>query len=130
MVTTKHFRPATTQEALAKRVKGGGGALNASALFPRACVAQGIPAPVAEFRFHPSRKWRLDWAWVDQRVALEIDGAIWTRGAHGRGSGIARDQEKGNAACALGWRILRVEPRNFCVPSTFALIRQTLGVTK
>jgi len=96
-------------------------------LFVRLCAVHGLPTPIPEHRFHPSRKWRLDWAWVDWKVALEIDGGIWTRGAHGRGAGIARDQEKGNAACALGWRILRVEPKNFCVPSTFALIRQTLS---
>ena len=30
----------------------------------------GLPAPVAEFRFHPVRRWRLDYAWPEGFVAL------------------------------------------------------------
>ncbi len=71
--------------------------------FDTFCKAKRLPIPVAEYRFHPTRKWRMDWAWPDQRVALEIDGGVWVRGAHGRGTGIVRDQEKGReaASCSL-----------------------------
>ena len=91
-------------------------------------TSEGGPHLERELVFAKPRRWRFDFAWPSHFVALEIDGAIWTRGAHGRGSGIARDQEKGNAAAALGWRVLRVEPKNYAVPSTFALIKQTLAV--
>lgn len=53
------------------------------------------------------RKWRFDFAWPDERVAVEIQGGVWTRGKHGRGAGIVKDYEKGNAACVLGWRVLK-----------------------
>lgn len=66
-----------------------------------------LPVPVREFRFHPSRKWRFDFAFVDQMIALEIDGATWTGGRHTRGSGYEEDCEKLNEAAALGWRVFR-----------------------
>lgn len=58
-----------------------------------------------EHRFHPSRRWRFDFAWPDARVAVEIDGGQWARGGgrHNRDS----DREKLNEAAALGWRVLR-----------------------
>lgn len=72
--------------------------------------ARKMPTPELEYRFHPVRKFRLDYAWVDAKVGLEVDGGIWTGGAHGRGTGITRDQEKTNLAAGLGWRILRCTP--------------------
>ena len=66
-----------------------------------------LPVPVREFRFHPSRKWRFDFAFVDQMIALEIDGATWTGGRHTRGSGYEADCEKLNEAAVLGWRVFR-----------------------
>jgi very-short-patch-repair endonuclease len=67
----------------------------------------GLPAPVREFRFHPVRKWRFDFCWPDKKLAVEIEGAIWVRGRHTRGSGFAQDAEKYNAAALAGWRVLR-----------------------
>lgn len=89
----------------------------------------GLPPCVAEHKFHPTRKWRFDFAWVDAQVALEVDGGVWTRGAHGRGSGIVRDIEKGNAAVMLGWRVLRVQPRELCMAETVEMIRTTLAIS-
>lgn len=76
--------------------------------------ANGIPLPVAEYEFHPDRKWRFDYAWLDKRVALEIQGGIWKRtgrGAH-TGTGAVRDIEKFTAAAVLGWRILYSMPED------------------
>lgn len=71
----------------------------------------GLPAPVPEYRFHPTRKWRYDYAWPDHRIALEIDGGIWTGGRHTRGAGYLGDMEKLNAAALLGWRVFRCTPQ-------------------
>lgn len=72
----------------------------------------GLPAGgVAEYRFHPTRKWRFDWAWPSQMVALEIEGGAWSRGRHTRGKGFIADCEKYNQAVLLGWRVLRVTPQ-------------------
>lgn len=87
----------------------------------------GVPAPVPEYRFHPTRRWRWDFAWPDQKLALEVDGGIWTRGKHGRGSGIVKDHEKRNAGAVLGWRLLVVQPRQLTSLSTLTLIREALA---
>jgi hypothetical protein len=73
-------------------------------------AAAGLPTPTPEFRFRPPRRWRFDWAWVPQLVALEIDGGVWVRGRHTRGKGYDRDIEKLNTAALLGWLVLRVTP--------------------
>jgi len=58
---------------------------------------------VREHRFHPVRKWRLDFAFPSAKLGIEIDG----RGRHQTVNGVRRDCEKHNTALLLGWRILR-----------------------
>ena len=67
--------------------------------------ANGEPAYEQEYRFHPGRQWRFDFAWPEHQVAVEIDGGQWSPhgGRHSRDS----DREKLNAAAVLGWRVLR-----------------------
>lgn len=60
-----------------------------------------------EYKFHPTRKWRFDFADPDNKVAVEIDGGVFSGGRHTRGSGFRADCEKINAAAVLGWRVLR-----------------------
>ena len=81
----------------------------------------GWPKPEREYRFHPTRRWRFDycWRWPEATarqgfgvcVALEVQGGIWSRGKHGRGSGIVKDYEKLNHAQANGWRVLQLTPQ-------------------
>lgn len=78
------------------------------------CRANRVPSPYCEYQFAHPRRWRFDFAWPGYRVALEVEGAVWTRGRHTRGSGFLADIEKYNAACMHGWRVLR------CTPSTIA----------
>jgi very-short-patch-repair endonuclease len=60
-----------------------------------------------EYRFHRTRRWRFDFAWPAQLVALEVEGGTWIRGAHSRGKHFEADCEKYNEAELLGWRVLR-----------------------
>ena len=71
----------------------------------------GLPAPEREYRFHSGRRWRFDFAWPLRKVAVEVDGGIYSRGRHVRGSGFERDAEKRNAAVMAGWRVLHFTPR-------------------
>ena len=66
-----------------------------------------MPDPIREFRFHPSRRWRFDFAWPILKVAVEIDGGTWMGGRHSRGGGQAKSHDKQNAAVCLGWKVLR-----------------------
>ena len=67
----------------------------------------GLPEPVLEHHFHDKRKWRLDLAWPDHRIAIEIDGGTYSGGRHTRGKGFEKDHEKFNAAAILCWRVFR-----------------------
>jgi len=73
-------------------------------------VAPGVPAPEREYRFDPSRRWRFDFAWPAQKLAVEVEGGTFSGGRHTRGSGFEKDAEKYNTACAQGWYILRITP--------------------
>ena len=66
-----------------------------------------------EYRFHPVRKWRFDFAFPDQKVAVEMEGLLpGAGGRHQRITGYRADTKKYNAATCLGWRILRYAPQD------------------
>lgn len=67
----------------------------------------GLPTPEREYRFHPIRKWRFDFAYSKKKIAIECEGAVWSRGRHTRGAGFIGDCQKYNAAQLLGWKVLR-----------------------
>jgi very-short-patch-repair endonuclease len=66
--------------------------------------------PTPEYRFHPVRKWRIDYAFINQKLAIEIEGGAFTRGRHTRGVGFINDMEKYNALTEAGWHLLRYQP--------------------
>lgn len=72
----------------------------------KSLVAPELPDPVTEHRFHPVRRWRLDVAWPEYKVAVECHGGIWRSGRHTRGGGFKNDREKMNEAALLGWLVL------------------------
>lgn len=74
------------------------------------CRAHELPEPVPEFRFDAVRRFRFDYAFPLHRVAVEIDGGVWSGGRHTRGEGFIRDQQKTNLAAKLGWYVLRYTP--------------------
>jgi len=69
------------------------------------------PDPVTEFKFHPVRKWRSDFAFPESLLLIEIEGGFWVAGRHSRGGGGIKDMEKYNEASILGYRILRFTPQ-------------------
>jgi hypothetical protein len=67
-----------------------------------------LPEPSEEFVFHESRKWRFDFAFVEQKVAVEYDGGVFDGlPSHSSTSGILRDIEKINEAQLAGWIVIR-----------------------
>lgn len=69
-----------------------------------------LPEPVREYRFHPTRQWRLDFAWPVHKVACEVEGGVYSGGRHVRGVGFEEDCVKYNELAALGWALIRVTP--------------------
>lgn len=82
--------------------------------------ARGLKAPSArEYRFAQElvyvdkagrkrrRGWRFDFAWLDERVAVEVEGGVYQGGRHTQGRGASRDAIKYNEAAIRGWIVLR-----------------------
>lgn len=101
--------------------------LDPSRVFLAVLKQNGLPTPTPEFRFHPTRKWRVDYAFEPQRLALEVEGGVWTRGRHTRGSGFLRDVEKYNELAARGWRLIRTTPDGLCSPDTLRVLTLALA---
>lgn len=78
---------------------------------PLKIVAVTIPAPVREHRFDRVRKWRFDFAYPAMRLAIEVQGGIFSRGRHTRGAALLKEYEKLNEAALAGWRVLFVTPQ-------------------
>ena len=94
--------------------------------FVQFCKSEGLPEPVPEFRFHPVRKWRFDFAWPDQMIALEVEGGLWVRGRHNRASGFLKDMEKYNTAESMGWHVFRTTPKELYTQIPINYIRNLL----
>jgi len=73
--------------------------------------AHKMPCMEREYRFVPDRRWRFDFAYTGQKIAVEIEGGIWNGGRHTRGSGYEKDLEKYNRATIEGWKVLRYTGR-------------------
>ena len=76
----------------------------------------GGPELEREFRFHPERKWRADFAHVESRTLIEIEGGIWIQGRHNRPQGFAADIEKYLEAALAGWHVLRLTEFQITAP--------------
>lgn len=98
--------------------------------FPALCRSLGLPEPVSEYRFatrlSPPRNWRFDWAFIDARLALEIEGGLYTKGRHVRIKGFKDDLEKYNTAAVLGWRIIRCLPQQMASGEVLRWVERAL----
>lgn len=124
----------TEQRAKADAASSGCGGRRADAvssppIYPLVtlCRQAGLPEPVPEYRFHPTRRWRFDYAWPLRHLALEIEGGIWTQGRHTRGAGAVADLQKYSEAALGGWRLLYVQPRDLRTVGMGYLFREFGG---
>ena len=67
----------------------------------------GLPLPEREYRFAPPRRYRADFAYPERKILVEVQGGIYTRGAHSRGTGLERDYEKINLAQLNGFMVFQ-----------------------
>lgn len=94
--------------------------------FVQMCEDAGLDRPVCELAAIPNRRFRFDWAWPRQKVALEVEGAVWTGGRHTHPTGFTRDMEKYNLAAMNGWIVVRCEPKNLCTAATITMIKTVI----
>ena len=81
-------------------------------------VAQGPPLE-REVKFHSSRRWRADFAHMESRTLIEIEGGIFLPGGgrHNRGGGYAKDAEKYLEAVLAGWTVIRLTEKQLEIGS-------------
>jgi hypothetical protein len=81
---------------------------------------------VKEFRFHPTRKWRFDYAIPLHKIAIEVEGGVWSGGRHTSPRGFLNDIEKYNCAALMGWRLFRCTPDTLLTNNTILLLKQAI----
>jgi very-short-patch-repair endonuclease len=67
----------------------------------------GLDGYEQQYKFATGRGYRFDFAFVDAKVAVEIDGGTWTGKGHAGGKGYRHDRERDNFAQITGWVVLR-----------------------
>lgn len=91
--------------------------------FTQLCATQFGVECVKEYKFYKSRRWRFDYALPAYKIALEVEGGVWTGGRHINPKGFLGDMQKYNTATLLGWRVFRTVPDRLFSSQTISLIR-------
>lgn len=68
---------------------------------------------IREYKFHPERKFRFDFALINEKIAIEYEGINSQKSRHTSLTGYTADTEKYNIAAAAGWRVIRVTVLNY-----------------
>lgn len=70
--------------------------------------------PTREYVFHETRKWRIDWAFPDRKIAVEYEGMPFKvkKSRHTTIDGFTKDAEKYNELALAGWRLLRFNAKS------------------
>lgn len=66
-----------------------------------------LPEPQKEYKAIANRRFRIDRAWPDRMIAVEIEGGTYSRGRHVRPLGFEMDCEKYNLLTLDGWKVFR-----------------------
>lgn len=90
----------------------------------------------AEYPFHPTRKWRFDYAIPELKIAIEIDGGLFNTymgkhpGRHSGGVGQREDMEKMNEAAAMGWLVFHFIPDERFALENRVLLQRAISMRK
>lgn len=87
-------------------------------------------SPETEYRFHPVRRWRFDYAFPDEMIAIEYEGIFRGKSRHRTVSGYTKDCEKYNTAALLGWTVLRFTAVHLKDGTAFEMIQQAIDNVK
>ncbi len=95
--------------------------------------AEGLPEPQLEYRFHPTRKWRIDFFWPDAAwapyagLAVELEGGAFVGGRHTRGKGYEDDIVKYNEIGLTRILLIRCTPGQVRDGSAVQWVRRALS---
>jgi hypothetical protein len=90
----------------------------------------GLPLGVTQVYGVPGRLFKFDRAWKEQRVAVDVNGGTFVKGAHSTGVGIERDCEKACLAALAGWRYLPVTRKQIESGKAIEWIARALGAER
>ena len=80
-----------------------------------------------EYQFNQSRKWKIDFAIIPLKIAIEVEGGVFINssytdncgnkiirqgGRHNTGKGFIKDMEKYNSLAADNWVLIRATPND------------------
>lgn len=99
-----------------------------SDMFTLLCQSELGLTVLKEYRFNQRRKWRFDYAIPEHRVALEVEGGVFTQGRHVRPQGFLGDIEKYNTATLMGWKLLRTTPSDLLTTKTLEMLKCAINV--
>lgn len=99
----------------------------ATDVFTQICAKEMGVECVKEYRFYKSRQWRFDYALPLYKIAIEVEGGVWTQGRHVRPVGFLGDMNKYNTATLLGWRVFRTTPSKLLSQDTLTLIKNAIN---
>ena len=100
------------------------------ALYAQIRIA-GLPLPLLQFRPIEGRKYACDFAWIDARLIVEVEGGLWqSRSGHRSALGVLRDIEKYNTLTLAGWRVVRVTREMIENGEALALVERALVYDK
>ena len=74
--------------------------------FLRFMRSHGVDSFARDYVAIPGRRWKIDLAHVEKKIAVEIHGGTYARGRHSRHEGMQSDLEKERALVAAGWRCI------------------------
>lgn len=60
-----------------------------------------------EHRFDSTNRYRFDFAHLKYKIAVEIEGGVWTKDGHTNPKTFLKDMTKYNLAALKGWMVLR-----------------------
>ena len=101
-------------------------------------LAAGLPVPrygTKQWRFHPHRAWRADFAWPGHGLAgviVEVEGGTWISTSRGHSAGHAHperfegDCAKYNEASLAGITVIRVTPAMIRDGRALAYVKRAL----
>jgi len=90
--------------------------------FEQQLIAHGFRTPEKEYYAIPGRDYRLDYAWVPEKVGVEIQGL-----QHRIKGRFKDDIEKRALHLVAGWRVLELDGRSIKEERSVAWLRALLG---
>jgi hypothetical protein len=81
----------------------------------------------SEYKFHPDRKYRLDFAHLPSQVGIEIQGGLFmAKSGHSSIHGMLRDCRKTLLAASVGWLIVPLVAPQLDDGETLSLLAEVI----